>query len=80
MTTPAFGTAGFNEFDSIGCDYCAQDEQITLDLNKCTPGWSAARPLIKRFFERANDQFERQGLSPRSPFTAALAYVRERRA
>jgi transposase len=38
-----------------------------------------ARPLVARFFDWVARQFERQGLLPSSPLTAALGYARERR-
>jgi hypothetical protein len=38
-----------------------------------------AKPAAQRFFAWVDKQFEAQGLLPSSPFTKALAYVRERR-
>lgn len=38
-----------------------------------------AKPLVERFFAWIGRQFEAQGLLPRNPLTAALAYARERR-
>lgn len=38
-----------------------------------------ALPVAQRFFAWVDKQFEAQGLLPSSPFTKALAYVRERR-
>jgi transposase len=38
-----------------------------------------AKPLVDRFFAWVNKLFEAQGFLPSSPFTKALAYVRERR-
>lgn len=38
-----------------------------------------ALPAAQRFFAWVDKQFEAQGLLPSSPFTKALAYVRERR-
>jgi len=39
-----------------------------------------AQPVIRQFFAWVDTQFEVQGLLPSSPLTAAMAYVRERRA
>ena len=39
-----------------------------------------ARPVVHQFFAWIDVQFEAQGLLPSSPFTSAMAYVRERRA
>jgi len=39
-----------------------------------------AKPLVERFFAWIAKQFEAQGLLPKNPLTAALAYARERRA
>jgi transposase len=39
-----------------------------------------SKPLVDKFFEWVDEQFERQGLLPSNPLTKALAYVRERRA
>ncbi len=39
-----------------------------------------ARPLAQRFFKWIDQYFEAQGFLPSSPFTKALAYIRERRA
>lgn len=39
-----------------------------------------SKPKVAAFFDWVQRQFERQGLLPSSPFTRALAYVRERRA
>ena len=38
-----------------------------------------AKPLVERFFAWIALRFEDQGLLPKSPFTSALAYARERR-
>jgi transposase len=38
-----------------------------------------AKPLVERFFAWIAQQFEAQGLLPKNPLTAALAYARERR-
>ncbi len=38
-----------------------------------------AKPLVERFFAWITRQFEAQGLLPKNPLTAALAYARERR-
>lgn len=39
-----------------------------------------ARPVADRFFDWIDKQFAAQGFLPSSPFIAALAYIRERRA
>ena len=39
-----------------------------------------SKPVVDKFFEWVDKQFERQGLLPSNPLTKALAYVRERRA
>jgi transposase len=39
-----------------------------------------SKPLVDKFFQWVDEQFERQGLLPSNPLTKALAYVRERRA
>ena len=38
-----------------------------------------SKPKVEVFFEWIEDQFQRQGLLPSSPFTQALAYARARR-
>jgi transposase len=39
-----------------------------------------SKPLVERFFDWVDKQFEQLGLLPSNPLTKALAYVRERRA
>jgi transposase len=39
-----------------------------------------SKPLVDRFFEWVDRQFEELGLLPSNPLTKALAYIRERRA
>lgn len=39
-----------------------------------------SKPLVEKFFEWVDKQFEELGLLPSNPLTQALAYVRERRA
>lgn len=39
-----------------------------------------SKPLVDKFFDWVDKQFERQGLLPSNPLTKALAYIRERRA
>jgi transposase len=39
-----------------------------------------AKPIVDRFFDWVDAQFESHALLPSSPLTTALAYVRERRA
>lgn len=36
--------------------------------------------MLERFFAWIDEQFDRQGFLPSSPFLGALAYIRERRA
>jgi transposase len=38
-----------------------------------------SKPIVERFFEWIDQQFQRHGLLPNNPFTKALAYARERR-
>lgn len=38
-----------------------------------------SKPVVDKFFEWVDEQFEQQGLLPSNPLTKALAYVRERR-
>lgn len=38
-----------------------------------------SKPLVARFFDWVDRQFERQGFTPTDPFIKALAYVRDRR-
>lgn len=38
-----------------------------------------SKPLVDKFFDWVDQQFERQGLLPSNPLTKALAYIRERR-
>jgi len=42
--------------------------------------WAHAKPIAERFFTWIDKQFAAQGFLPSSPFIAALAYIRERRA
>jgi len=39
-----------------------------------------SKPVVAKFFDWIDQQFQRQGLLPSNPFTKALAYARERRA
>jgi transposase len=39
-----------------------------------------SKPLVDKFFDWVDKQFEQQGLLPSNPLTKALAYIRERRA
>lgn len=39
-----------------------------------------SKPIVDKFFDWVQQQFERQGLLPSNPLTQALSYVRERRA
>jgi len=38
-----------------------------------------AKPVLERFFAWIDEQFDKQGFLPSSPFLSALAYIRERR-
>ena len=38
-----------------------------------------SKPLVDKFFDWVDKQFEQQGLLPSNPLTRALAYIRERR-
>jgi hypothetical protein len=38
-----------------------------------------SKPVLERFFAWIDEQFDKQGFLPRSPFLGALAYIRERR-
>jgi transposase len=46
------------------------------------PAWriTHAKPVVQRLFAWIDEQFEQQGFLSSSPFTGALAYLRERRA
>jgi len=39
-----------------------------------------SKPLVDKFFDWVDQQFEQLGLLPSNPLTKALAYMRERRA
>jgi transposase len=39
-----------------------------------------AKPVVERFFDWIDEQFEAQGFLPSNPFLGALSYIRERRA
>jgi hypothetical protein len=38
-----------------------------------------SKPVLERFFAWIDEQFDKQGFLPSSPFLGALAYIRERR-
>ncbi len=48
--------------------------------NKRVHRLTHSKPVVDKFFEWVDRQFERQGLLPSNPLTQALGYVRQRRA
>ena len=46
---------------------------------KLTHRQQHSRPVLERFFNWIDEQFDKQGFLPSSPFLGALAYIRERR-
>jgi hypothetical protein len=69
--------------DQIGALYAVEshirDQRLTGE-KKRDYRLTHAKPLVERFFAWVARQFEAQGLLPKNPLTAALAYARERRA
>jgi len=66
----------------IGALYRVEDDIRQKGLTGCgkrTWRQQHAKPAAQQFFAWVDRQFEAQGLLPSSPFTKALAYVRERR-
>ncbi len=46
---------------------------------KLTRRQKQSKPVLERFFTWIDEQFDKQGFLPSSPFLGALAYIRERR-
>ena len=69
--------------DMIGALYAIEarirDQALTGEAKRAVR-LAEAKPVAERFFAWVDEQFERQGFLPSSPFTKALAYTRERRA
>jgi|GEM_PF-2036851 len=69
--------------DWIGALYAIEtqirDEGLAGNA-KCAHRQEQAKPIVDRFFTWIDQQFDRQGFLPSSPFLGALAYIRERRA
>ena len=69
--------------DMIGALYAVEKQIREADLvGQARRAYriAQARPVVHKFFAWIDTQFEAQGLLPSSPFTSAMAYVRERRA
>jgi transposase len=67
--------------EMIGALYALEErirEQGVTGEAKRALRMSEAKPLVDRFFTWIDKQFEAQGFLPSSPFTSALAYIRER--
>jgi hypothetical protein len=68
--------------DTIGALYRIEarirEKELTGEAKK-RERQTHAKPIVDRFFAWVNKLFEAQGFLPSSPFTKALAYVRERR-
>lgn len=67
----------------IGALYKIEEEIRTKKLsgeNKRLHRMTHSKPLVEKFFEWIDRQFEQQGLLPSNPLTKALAYARERKA
>jgi transposase len=74
--------AAAEALDQIGVIYAVEArirEQALQGEKKRDYRLAHAKPLVERFFEWVAKKLEGQGLLPSSPFTAALAYARERR-
>jgi hypothetical protein len=54
-------------------------EQGLTGEAKCALRQNQSKPKVEAFLKWIDTQFGRQGLLPSSPFTKALAYIRERR-
>ena len=68
--------------DYIGALYAIEQtihDQGLTGQDKLRLRQEKARPIADRFFKWIDQQFEGQGFLPRSPFTKALSYVRERK-
>jgi transposase len=67
----------------IGALYKIEEEIRQRKLsgeNKRLHRLTHSKPLVEKFFDWVDRQFEQQGLLPSNPLTKALAYVRDRRA
>ena len=74
--------AATEALDQIGAIYAIETyirEQALKGEKKRDYRLMHAKPLVERFFDWVKQRFQDQGLLPKSPFTAALAYARERR-
>ena len=68
--------------DYIGALYAVEDQIRDKQLNgeaKQQMRQLHARPVLERFFNWIDRQFDKHGFLPSSPFLGALAYIRERR-
>ena len=74
---------GVNEaLEQIKALYAVEDdirEQSLGGQSKRLHRLTHSKPIVDAFFAWVDQQFQRQGLLPSSPFTKALNYVRERR-
>lgn len=68
--------------EQIGALYAIEEDirkaKLTGDTKR-EQRLTHSKPRVDAFFEWVDQQFQRQGLLPSSPFTQALDYVRERR-
>jgi transposase len=68
--------------DAIGALYVVEaqirNEQLTGEAKRALRRENT-KPVLKRFFAWIDQQFERQGFLPSSPFLGAQSYIRERR-
>lgn len=68
--------------DYIGALYAVdaqiREKKLTGDA-KCDYLQRHAKPVLNRFFNWIDQQFDKHGFLPSSPFLSALAYIRERR-
>jgi len=74
--------AAAQALDQIGAIYAVEAQIRELKLigeQKHDYRLLHAKPLVEGFFTWVEQQFEAQGLLPKTPFTHALAYARERR-
>lgn len=68
--------------DMIGKLYAIEDvirEQELSGADTRAVRMTQAKPVVEKFFNWVDKQFEVQGLLPSNPFLGALAYARERR-
>jgi hypothetical protein len=68
--------------EMIGALYAIEEkirQQQLAGAAKRAVRQAESRPIVDRFFNWVDQQFERQGLLPSSPLTTALAYAGERR-